>query len=81
MLAISTSPTSAGASSAACAATGSSALVVVLGSGLLSSVDTCCSTTPVVCHVSCARSSSMVGAGLRLLSAGSLTVSQSSPSP
>jgi hypothetical protein len=64
MLVMSTSPASAGASSAACAATGSSAPVVVLSPGLLSSAGTCYSTTPVVCFASCARSSSTVGAGL-----------------
>jgi hypothetical protein len=55
--------------------------VVALGSGLLYMADTCCSTTVVVYCVSCATSSSMVGAGLRLLSVSSPTVSQSSASP
>jgi hypothetical protein len=81
MMAMSTSLASAGASSTACAATGSSAPVVVLGSGLLSSVGTYCLTTLVVCCMSCATSSSTVGAGLRLLSVDLPTVSQSSPSP
>jgi hypothetical protein len=81
MLVMSTSPASVGASSAACASTGSSAPVVVLGSGLLSSVGTCSSTTLVIYCVICDTSSSTVGAGLRLLSVGSPTVSQSSPSP
>jgi hypothetical protein len=53
----------------------------VLGSGPLSSTGTCCSTTLVVCCVICDTSSSTVGAGLRLLSVGSPTVSHSSPSP
>jgi hypothetical protein len=42
---------------------------------------TCCSTTLVICCVSCGTSSSTVGAKLRLLSVSSPTVSQSSPSP
>jgi hypothetical protein len=53
----------------------------VLGSGLLSTGNACGSTTLVDCYVICATSSSTVGAGLRLLSAGPPTVSQSSPSP
>jgi hypothetical protein len=53
----------------------------VFGSGLLSFASTYCLTTLVVCCVSCATSSSTVGAGLRLLSVGSPTVSQTSPSP
>jgi hypothetical protein len=81
MLAISTSPASVGASSSARAATGSPAPVVVLGSGLFSSAGTCGSAVLVVCCVICDTSSSMVGAGLWLLSVGSTTVSQSSPSP
>jgi hypothetical protein len=81
MLAISTSPASAGASSSACAAAGSSAPTDVLGSGLLSTAGACSSTTLVDCCVICDTSFSTVGAGLRLLSAGSPTVSQSSPSP
>jgi hypothetical protein len=78
-LAISTSLASAGASSSAWAATGSPAPVVVLDSGLLSSAGTCGSTTLLVCCVICDTSSSTVGAGLRLLSVGSPSVSQSSP--
>jgi hypothetical protein len=81
MLAMLTSPASAGTSSSAWAATGSPAPVVVLGSGLLSSASTCSSATLVVCCVICDTSSSTVGAGLWLLSVGSATVSQSSPSP
>jgi hypothetical protein len=53
----------------------------VLGSGLLSSAGTCGLTTLVIRCVICDTSSSTVGAGLRLLSVGLPTVSQSSPSP
>jgi hypothetical protein len=81
MLAMSTSPASAGAFSLAWAATGYPALVVVLSSGMLSFAGTCGSATLVVRCVICDTSSSTVGAGLRLLSVGSPTVSQSSPSP
>jgi hypothetical protein len=81
MLAISTSPVSAGASSSARAANGSPAPVVVLGSGLLSSAGTCGLAVLVVCRVICDTSSSTVGSGLRILSVGSPTVSQSSSSP
>jgi hypothetical protein len=69
MLAMSTSPASAGASSSAWAATSSSAPVVALGSGLLSSAGTYGSATLVVRCVICDTSSSTVGAGLRFLSA------------
>jgi hypothetical protein len=71
MLAMSTSPASAGASSWASVAAGSSATA------------TAGSVLPSVTggwRVSCAMSSSTVGAGLRLPPAGSPTVSQS-PSP
>jgi hypothetical protein len=81
MLSISTSPASAGASSSAWAATGSLAPVVALGSDLLSSAGTCGSAVLVVYCAICGTGSSMVGAGLRLLSIGSPTVSQSSSSP
>jgi hypothetical protein len=81
MLAISTSPVSAGASSSARAANGSPAPVVVLGSGLLSSAGTYGLAVLVVCRVICDTSSSTVGSGLRILSVGSPTVSQSSSSP
>jgi hypothetical protein len=81
MLAMTTSPASAGTSSSAWTATGSPAPVVVLGSGLLSSAGTCGSAVQDVCRVICDTSSSTVGAGLRLLSVSSPTVSQSSPSP
>jgi hypothetical protein len=55
--------------------------VVALGSGLLSTAGACGSTTLVIRCVICDTSSSTVGAGLRLLSVASPTVSQSSPSP
>jgi hypothetical protein len=61
--------------------TGSSTPVVALSSGLLSMAGTCGSTTLVVRRVICDTSSSTVGAGLRLLSVGSPTAHQSSPSP
>jgi hypothetical protein len=81
MLAISRSPTSAGASSSAWAATGPPALVAALGSGLLSSVGTCSSAVLVPCCAICGTGSSTVGPRLQLLSVGSPTVSQSSSSP
>jgi hypothetical protein len=81
MLAISTSPASTGASSSAWAATGPPAPVVAEGSSLLYSVDTCSSVVPGVCCAICGTGSSTAGAGLRLLSVGSPTVSQSSSSP
>jgi hypothetical protein len=68
MLAMSTSPASAGASSWASVAVGSSA-IATSGSVLPS--------TTGGWRVSCATSSSTVGAGLRLALAGSPTVSQS----
>jgi hypothetical protein len=69
MLAMSTSPASAGANSSASVAAGSSAAGVAAGSVLLSATGACGSTFV------------MAGAGLRLLSAGSPTVSQSPLSP
>jgi hypothetical protein len=81
MLAILMSPASAGTSTSAWAATGSPDPVVALGSGLLSSAGTCGSETLVAGCVIRDTSSSTVGAGLRLLSVGLPTVSQSSPSP
>jgi hypothetical protein len=69
MLAMSTSPASAGASSSASVAAGSSAAVAVAGSVLPSTTSTC------------GTASVLAGAGLRLLSAGSPTVSQSPSSP
>jgi hypothetical protein len=61
MLAMSTSPAFAGASSSAWAATGSRGPVVVLGSGLLSSVGTCASAVLVIRRVIYDTSSSTVG--------------------
>jgi hypothetical protein len=72
ILAMSTSPASAGASSWASVAAGFSATAAT-GSLLLSATGGW--------RVSCATSSSMVGAGLRLPPAGSPTVSQSPLSP
>jgi hypothetical protein len=69
MLAMSTSPASAGASSLASVATGSSAAGVAAGSALPSATGACGSTSVTA------------GAGLRLLSPGSPTVSQSPSSP
>jgi hypothetical protein len=62
MLAMSTSPASAGASSSASVAAGSSAAAVAAGSVLPSATGTC------------GTASVMAGAGLRLLLAGSPTV-------
>jgi hypothetical protein len=72
MLAMSTSPASAGASSWASVAVGSSATATA-GSVLPAATGGW--------HVSCTTSSSTVGAGLRLAPAGSPTVSQSPSSP
>jgi hypothetical protein len=69
MLAMSTSPASAGAPSSASVAAGSLAAAVAAGS-VLSSATGACGTASVV-----------PGAGLRLLSAGSPTVSQTPSSP
>jgi hypothetical protein len=81
ILAISTSPTSAGACSSASAATGPPAPIVVEGSGLPSSVDASGSPALVACCADSSTISSMVGAGLRLLSVASPTVSQLSSAP
>jgi hypothetical protein len=70
-----------GCFSSAWAATGSPASVAELGSSLLSSADTCGSAVLVACCAMCGTGSFMVGAGLRLLSVGSPTVSHSSSSP
>jgi hypothetical protein len=64
MLAMSTSPASAGASSSASVAAGSSAAGAAAGSVLLSATGACDSTSVVD---RCDTSSSTVGAGLRLL--------------
>jgi hypothetical protein len=81
MLAMSTSPASAGASSSTWATTGSSVLVVAEGSGPLSSSDAHGSPASVTCCAGFGTISSMTGAGLRLLSVAPPTVSQSSSSP
>jgi hypothetical protein len=78
MQAMSTSPASVGASSSASVAAGSSVAKAVAGSVLLSATGACDSTSVVD---RCDTSSSTAGAGLRLLSAGSPTVSQSPSSP
>jgi hypothetical protein len=81
MLAMSTSPASAGASSSTWVTTGSSAPVVTEGSGLHSSDDAHGSSASVACCVGFGTTSSTVGAGLRLLSVAPPMVSQSSSSP
>jgi hypothetical protein len=81
ILAISTSPASAGASSSASAATGPPAPVAIEGSGLLSSVDAGGSPALVACCADSGTISSMVGAGLQLLSVAPPTVSQFSSAP
>jgi hypothetical protein len=81
MLAISTSPASTGASSSTWATTGSMAPVVAEGSSLISCVDARSSPAPVACCADSGTTSSMVGAGLRLLSVAPPTVSQLSSSP
>jgi hypothetical protein len=75
ILAISTSVASAGASSSAWATTGSMVPVVAEGSGLLSSAGARVLTATVVCCAISGTVSSMVGAGLRLLSVAPPTVS------
>jgi hypothetical protein len=81
MLAISTSQTSAGASSSTWATTGSTVPVVAEGSGLLSSVGARgLLVTVAYCAVS-GTVASAVGAGPRLLSVAPPTVSQVSSSP
>jgi hypothetical protein len=79
-LAISTSPASAGTSSA-WVATGSPVPVVAEASDLLSSANACGSTVIAICCATCGTVSSTVKAGLRLLSVIPPTVSQSSPPP
>jgi hypothetical protein len=81
MLAISTSPASAGASSLTWATTGSTALVVAEGSGLPFSVDAGGLPATVASCADSGTTSSMVGAGLRLFSVAPPTVSQVSSSP
>jgi hypothetical protein len=74
MLAISTSPASAGASSSTWATTGSTSPVVAEGSGLLSSVGVGDSPVLVACGADSGTTSYMVSAGLRLLSVAPPTV-------
>jgi hypothetical protein len=81
ILAISTSPASAGASSSASAATGPPTPVVMEGSGLLDFVDAGGSPAPVACCADSGTISSTVGVGLRLLSVAPPTVSQLSSAP
>jgi hypothetical protein len=81
MLAILTSPISAGASSSTWATTGSMVPVVAEGSGLSSSVDAGGSPVLVACCADYGTTSSAMGAGLRLLSVALPTVSQSSSPP
>jgi hypothetical protein len=81
MLAMSTSPASAGTSSSTWATTGSLVPVVAEGSGLLSSGDAHGSPTSVACCACFGTTSSKAGAGLRLLSVAPPTVSHSSSSP
>jgi hypothetical protein len=81
MLAISTSPASAGASSWTRASPGSTAPVVEEDSGRLSSVATCGSSTTTACCAVFDTDASMVGAGLRQLSVTPPTMSQFSSSP
>jgi hypothetical protein len=64
-----------GASSSAWVTADSSVPVVAAGSVLLSMIGACGLTTVVDRCVNCDTSSSMVGAGLRLVLAGSPTVS------
>jgi hypothetical protein len=81
MLAISTIPASAGASSSTWAPHDSSAPAVEEGSGLLSSTDACESLAPVACCAASGTVTSVVGAGLQLLSVAPPTVFQISSSP
>jgi hypothetical protein len=81
MLAISTSPASAGTSSSTGATCGSTVPVVAEDSGLRSSVGASGSPVPVVYCAYSGTTSSRVGAGLWLLPVAPPTVSQSSSSP
>jgi hypothetical protein len=80
MLAISTSPASAGASSSAWVTTGSMDPVVAEGSGLPYSVDVGGSPAPVACCADSDMIYSMVGGGLQLLSVAPPTMFQLSSS-
>jgi hypothetical protein len=68
MLAISTIPASAGASSSTWAPSGCPTTVVGEGSGLLSSIDACASLAPTACCAASGTTTTADGAGLRLLS-------------
>jgi hypothetical protein len=81
ILAMSTSPTSAGTSSSVWDATGSPVPVVAEGSGLLSFADARGSAVTDVCCAISGTISSTAGAGQRLLSVAPPTVSQLSSSP
>jgi hypothetical protein len=81
ILAMSTSPTSAGASSSVRATACSPVPVVAEGSGLLSSADARDSAVTDVCCAISDTVSSTMGAGLRLLSVAPPTVSQLPSSP
>jgi hypothetical protein len=81
ILAMSTSPASAGASSSVWVTTSSLVPVVAEGSGLFSSADARGSAVTDVCCAISGTVSSTVGAGLRLLSVTPPTVSQLSSSP
>jgi hypothetical protein len=74
MLAISTSPASAGVSSSTRASPGSTAPAIEEGSGLLSSVDARSSSATAACYAASSTVASVVGAGLRLLSVAPPTV-------
>jgi hypothetical protein len=81
MMAMSTSPASSCAFSLTPVAAGSSAAGAAAGTVLPLTAGARGSTTVVDRCVNCDKSSSTVGAGLWLLSAGSPTVSRSPPSP
>jgi hypothetical protein len=81
MLAISTSPASAGASSSTWATTCSTAPVAAKGSGLLSSVGARGSPVTAACYAVSGMVASTVGDGLSLLLVAPPTVSQFSSSP
>jgi hypothetical protein len=81
MLAVSTIPASAVASSSTQAPSVCSALVVGEGSGLLSSADACESPAPAACCATSGTVTPVVGAGLILISVVPPIVSQVSSSP
>jgi hypothetical protein len=81
MLAISTIPAFAVASSSAWPSSGCFSPVAEEGSGLLSSADACELSAPVACRVDSDTTTLVVGGELVLLSAAPPTVSQVSSSP